>query len=232
MSTIGRASGRPPTSRPALSCTAPPWITLTSHDVPPMSKHSRSGSSQRSASSAAAAAPPAGPLSTVSAAWAAATSTSASPPLDCMIAGVGQPGLLGAFQQPPQVGGQQRRQRGVDLGGRRALVLAERAHGLVRERDVHAVAEALASARRARPARARDGDRRAAGRRRPPRARSPPPRRPARAPRRPRARAARRPAPSARARRSGARAGRAAPGARRTGGRARGGPGGRARPRR
>ena len=91
MSTIGSASGRPPISRPALARTRPSSTTQTSHDVPPMSKHKRSGSSRRAESSAAAAAPPAGPLSTVSAAWSAAAPTLVSPPLDCMIAGSGRP---------------------------------------------------------------------------------------------------------------------------------------------
>src|SRR5204862_345512 len=59
MSTIGSASGRPATSRDAVSRTAPPSTTHTSHDVPPMSKQTRSGRPVRAAMSAAAAAPPA-----------------------------------------------------------------------------------------------------------------------------------------------------------------------------
>jgi hypothetical protein len=138
MSTIGSASGRPPTSRPAVSRTRPSCTTQTSHDVPPMSKHRRSATPVRSASSAAAAAPPAGPLSTVSAACSAAS------------AGVGQAAaglhdrrrrerlVLGAGDQPAQVRGEQGGEGGVDLGRRRALELAERADHLVAERDVHA----------------------------------------------------------------------------------------------
>ena len=44
----------------------------------------------------------------------------------------------GALGQRAQVGGQQGGEGGVDLGRRRALVLAERADDLVAERDVHA----------------------------------------------------------------------------------------------
>ncbi len=50
--------------------------------------------------------------------------------------GSGQALVAGAGQQLAQVAAQQGRQRGVDLGGRGALVLAERADDLVRERDV------------------------------------------------------------------------------------------------
>ena len=79
-SSIGSATGRSPTRRPARLAHRPPSMTQTSHDVPPMSKHSASGSP--------AAAPPRprprrrrpGPLSTVVAACAPACSTSARPP--------------------------------------------------------------------------------------------------------------------------------------------------------
>ena len=125
-----------------------------------------------------------------------------------------------------QVVGQQRRERRIELGRRGALVLAERAHDLVRERDVHVRAAALAAPRPA-PARAPGGGRSAAGRRPPQPA--PARRRHRRARPGPRARAARRRAPCARARRSAAPVGRAAPDARRRGGRGRRAPGARAR---
>ena len=114
-----------------------------------MSKHSRSGSPQRSASSAAAAAPPAGPLSTVSAAWSAAASSAARPPLDCMIAGVGRPASPRRVEQAAQVARQQGGEGGVDLGRRRALELAEGPDDLVRQRDVHPEALAQRGADRA-----------------------------------------------------------------------------------
>ena len=94
MSTIASASGRPPTSRPAVSRTAPCSTTQTSHDVPPMSKQTRSVRPLRRATSAAAAAPPAGPESTVNDACRAASSAAARPPLDCMIRGSGSPASL------------------------------------------------------------------------------------------------------------------------------------------
>ena len=56
-----------------------------------MSKHRSLRSPAAADTSAAAAAPPAGPLSTASAAWSAARSKGASPPLDCMIRGSGRP---------------------------------------------------------------------------------------------------------------------------------------------
>ena len=49
--------------------------------------------------------------------------------------------VLRAVDEPPQVGGEQRGEGGVNLGGRGALVLAERADRLVRQRDVDVVAE-------------------------------------------------------------------------------------------
>ena len=56
----------------------------------------------------------------------------------------------GALGQRAQVGGQQGGEGGVDLGRRRALVLAERADDLVAERDVHA-GELLGQRRAERP---------------------------------------------------------------------------------
>ncbi len=103
-----------------------------------MSKQRASGSPAAAAAQAAPAAPPAGPESTVSAACAPAWAALASPPEDCMTAGSRQPRLARALDQPAKVGAQQRGEGGVDLGGGRALELAERADGLVRERDVHA----------------------------------------------------------------------------------------------
>ena len=68
---------------------------------------------------------------------AAAVAASARPPLDCMIARLGQAGLARrARRSRAQVAREQRRERGVDLGRRGALVLAERADDLVRQRDV------------------------------------------------------------------------------------------------
>ena len=133
-----------------------------------MSKHSASGSpAARGPGRACRAAGRA--LSTVVAACAPACSALASPPRGLHHDGRGQPASPRA-RRAAQVGGEQRRQRGVDLGRRRALVLAERAHGLVRERHVHAGRRSRAPRRS--PARARGGGRRAAGTRRPPRARA------------------------------------------------------------
>ena len=50
-----------------------------------------------------------------------------------------------AVDEAAEIASQQRRKRGVDLGRRRALKLAERAHDLVRERDVN-VGDQLCSA--------------------------------------------------------------------------------------
>ena len=72
--------------------------------------------------------------------------------------------------EPAQVAGEQRRERGVDLGGRGALVLAERPDDLVRERYVDVrqrLRQRVADAR----ARAPGGGRSAAAPPRPPRAR-------------------------------------------------------------
>ena len=51
---------------------------------------------------------------------------------------LGEPQLVAALEQPPQVTGQQRRQRRVDLGRGRALVLTKGADDLVRQRHVDA----------------------------------------------------------------------------------------------
>ena len=88
-SSIGSATGRPPTGRAPVSRAAPSSITQTSHDVPPMSKQSASGSPDASAAHAAPAAPPAGPDKTVRAACARAWSSVASPPEDCITSGTG-----------------------------------------------------------------------------------------------------------------------------------------------
>ncbi len=48
-----------------------------------------------------------------------------------------QPQRVSLVPQPTQVGAQQGGERGIHLGGGGALVLAERAHQLVRERDVY-----------------------------------------------------------------------------------------------
>ena len=103
-----------------------------------MSKHSAPRSPEASAAQAAPAAPPAGPESTVRAACARACSSVASPPEDCMTSGSGSPASARAARERGEVGAQQRREGGVELGRGGALVLAERAHDLVRERDVHA----------------------------------------------------------------------------------------------
>ena len=84
--------------------------------------------------------------------------------------GLGQPGLARALDEPAQVGAQQGGEGGVDLGRRRALELAEGADHLVRERDVH-VAQALGQRVAERPLVLAGAGRRAAGRRRRPRAR-------------------------------------------------------------
>ena len=107
-----------------------------------MSKHSRSGSPQRSASSAAAAAPPAGPLSTVSAAWSAAASSAGQAAAGLHDRRGRQAGVARGVEQAAQVAREQGGEGGVDLGRRRALELAEGADDLVRQRDVDA--EALA----------------------------------------------------------------------------------------
>jgi hypothetical protein len=88
------------------------------------------------------------PLSTVRAAWSAAASSAARPPLDCMIAGVGRPASRDASSSGA---GSARagREGGVDLGRRRALELAEGADDLVRQRDVHPEALAQRGADRA-----------------------------------------------------------------------------------
>ena len=134
-----------------------------------MSKHSRSGSPQRSASSAAAAAPPAGPLSTVSAAWSAAASSAARPPLDCMIAGVGRPASRDGVEQrgagsAPAGGRGRRRPRSSRRARTRGRCRRPRATARRGRRGARA-------ARRRSRARGRGGDSCAAGRRRPPRAR-------------------------------------------------------------
>ncbi len=102
-----------------------------------MSKHSTSRSPASSASASAPRTPPAGPESTVSAPCAAALAASVSPPEDCITSGPGQPHRVGLRAEVAQVGTQQRGHRRVHLGRRRALVLAERPHQLVGERDVH-----------------------------------------------------------------------------------------------
>ena len=54
-----------------------------------------------------------------------------------MIAGSGRPAARVRVGEPAQVAAEQGRERGVDLGRRGALVLAERPDDLVRERHVH-----------------------------------------------------------------------------------------------
>ena len=138
-----------------------------------MSKHRRSGSSHARATSAAAAAPPAGPESTVSTACPAAAGSVDEPAARLHDQRApARPAAACARAAVAQVGGEQRGERGVDLGRRRALVLAERADDLVRERHVDAVAQALAQRRADRELVLRDRARRAAGRRRRPRARA------------------------------------------------------------
>ena len=102
-----------------------------------MSKHSTSRSPACSASASAPPAPPAGPDSTVSAACAAASGALDQPAGGLHHGRFGQAGLRGALGEPAQVAREQRRQRGVDLGRRRALVLAEGANDLVAQRDVN-----------------------------------------------------------------------------------------------
>ena len=230
MSTIGSASGRPPTSRAAVSRTR---AALDDAHVARRAAHVEA--QQVGLAAALGRAAPRRPRRRPGRRARSARRgrrrprASASPPLDCMIGGSGRPGLARRVEQAAQVARQQRRERGVDLGRRGALVLAERADDLVRQRDVR-VAEALAQrvAERALVVgvavgvQQADGDRLGLGagdrvgeRRRASAA----------------ARARRR-APCARGaakRRSG---GTAAPGARRTAGRGRRGPGGRARRRR
>ena len=60
---------------------------------------------------------------------------------------LGQPALRRALGERAQVGADERRERRVDLGGRRALVLAERPGDLVRERHVDAGAQPRAQRR-------------------------------------------------------------------------------------
>ncbi len=66
----------------------------------------------------------------------AALAASISPPEDCITAGSHEPRGVGLRAEAAQVGAQQRGQRRIHLGGRRALVLAERPHQLVGERHV------------------------------------------------------------------------------------------------
>jgi len=61
----GRASARPPTSRPPVTATRPPRTSDTSHEVPPMSSPTASGAPDAAAARPAPTAPPAGPDSTV-----------------------------------------------------------------------------------------------------------------------------------------------------------------------
>src|SRR3954470_6726253 len=79
-STIGNASARPPTSRPPVELTWPSRATDTSHDVPPMSRHTAPSAPAASAISAAPTAPPAGPLSTVQEPWRGAGDAGAAAP--------------------------------------------------------------------------------------------------------------------------------------------------------
>ena len=70
---------------------APSRTSATSHEVPPMSKVSARVAPSRAASRAAPMTPPAGPLRTVQAACSAEASIGSTPPLDCMMAGAGNP---------------------------------------------------------------------------------------------------------------------------------------------
>ena len=194
-----------------------------------MSKHSASGAPPPRATNAAPAAPAAGPDSTVQAAWSGGRGEVDQPAVRLHDRRLGQLRCAGPVDEAPQVARQQRRQRRVDLGGRRALVLAERADDLVRERDVR-VGQRL---------RERLADRQlvlgvAVGVQQHDRDRLRPGGRDTRCDERrsslvARARAAARRASSARARRTAARRARAAPAAPRTAGRAARGSGGRAR---
>ena len=133
---IGSASGRPAISPLLRSWTLPRSTTHTSHEVPPMSRHSAScapacARDERGARGASRRARQHSPRRV------------AGGGLDVDQASVGlhdrrlgQAGFVYALGEPAEIAGQQRRQRGVDLGGRGALELAERAHDLVRERDV------------------------------------------------------------------------------------------------
>ena len=135
---MGRATGRPSTSRPVASRTAPPSMTQTSQLVPPMSKHSDA------------------PLAGVPGGPGRARGAARGPGQDGrggVVGGVGdrrqaagglhhvgrrQARLLRALDEPPQVVRQQRREGRVELGGGGALELAEGADRLVRERHVDA----------------------------------------------------------------------------------------------
>src|SRR3954467_1757384 len=140
-STIGRASARPPTSRPPVPSTRPSRATDTSHDVPPMSRQTAPTAPASPASRPAPTAPPAGPDSTVHEPCRAAVPASATPPPESITSGAGRPagparavelplgrgqaGVAGALGQPLEVAPQQGGEGGVHDRRRAALVLAE-----------------------------------------------------------------------------------------------------------
>ena len=147
-STIGSWSARPAIVCSAASRTAPPSITATSHDVPPMSNDSTSScAGQRARRARRRRRPRPARRARSMRAWRAASRALVSPPLERMISGSGRPGRGRALGEPLEVAAQQRRQVGVDHGRRRALVLAEHAHELVRRRHVHARAAPRSTAR-------------------------------------------------------------------------------------
>ena len=83
-------------------------------------------------------APPAGPERTLQAPARAASAAGATPPEDCITSGAGSPPSAAASLEPAQVAAEQRREVGVDRGGRAALVLPEAGQDLVRGGDVDA----------------------------------------------------------------------------------------------
>ena len=110
-----------------------------------MSRQTASGAPASAAARAAPTAPPAGPESTVHDPWRAASAAGATPPPDSITSGTGSPASTARVGEPLEVGAQQGGEACVDDGRRAALVLAEHAGRLVRERDVHVVPEHLAA---------------------------------------------------------------------------------------
>ena len=86
-STIGVRTGYGPIRPSAATAGRPPWTTLTSLLVPPMSSEMKSRTPERSAANWAPITPPAGPdRNSVTGCW-AATAAETMPPRDRMICG-------------------------------------------------------------------------------------------------------------------------------------------------
>ena len=88
---VGTRTGKPPTSRSCSRRASPPTIAQTSVEVPPMSKARAFSTPASRATRAAPTTPAAGPESSARAAWAAASSSGATPPDERMINGTGSP---------------------------------------------------------------------------------------------------------------------------------------------